>query len=338
MTKKFFPIKTDTACQFKWAWSTVYLNTGITRSCHRTGQSVITPENFFEFHNTPLKIKDREAMLQGKWPDESCGYCRRLEEAGGASDRTRMASIPDLYPDELDIDPTLTSVNPSLMEIYFSNACNLGCLYCTDTLSSTIDAENKKFGPFSKGGVEIASNPGHYKELLPYFWQWFETGFTKVKRFHVLGGEPLYQKEFFKLLDMIEKYPNPDCELNVISNLMVDHTLVKKVVEKFKTLLLKRAIKRVDITCSIDCWGPEIEYVRYGFKMEPWLKNFTYLLEQKWLKVYTQQVITPLTLTTADTLVNMIKEWRKNRPVGHYFSLQYPRPDFFDLTDRKSVV
>lgn len=332
MNKKVFPIKTETACQLKWAWSTLFLNTGITNSCHRTSESVLTPENFFEFHNTPVKIKDRKSMLRGEWPEESCGYCRRLEEAGSVSDRIRMASIPNLYPDELDTDSTLTQIEPSIMEVYFSNACNLGCLYCNDRLSSTIDAENRKFGPFNKGGVEIVSQPGHYKELLPYFWQWFETGFTKVKRFHVLGGEPLYQKEFFKLLDMIEKHPNPNCELNLVTNLMVDYELVKKVIGRFKDLILKKAVKRVDLTCSIDCWGPEIEYVRYGFKMEHWLKNFNYLLEQKWLKIHTQQVITPLTLPTADILVDMIKEWRKDRPVGHYFGLQYPRPDYFDLS------
>ena len=30
-----FPIKTKTACQSKWTWSTIYLNTLSTASCHR---------------------------------------------------------------------------------------------------------------------------------------------------------------------------------------------------------------------------------------------------------------------------------------------------------------
>ena len=33
--KKYFPIKTSTACQLKWAWSTVILQTAVTQSCHR---------------------------------------------------------------------------------------------------------------------------------------------------------------------------------------------------------------------------------------------------------------------------------------------------------------
>ena len=52
MSGKYFPIKTKTACQLKWAWSTLYLNNGETKSCHRTGQSELTPENFLNFHNT----------------------------------------------------------------------------------------------------------------------------------------------------------------------------------------------------------------------------------------------------------------------------------------------
>ena len=30
-----FPIKTKTACQYKWTWSTVFLSTGTSSSCHR---------------------------------------------------------------------------------------------------------------------------------------------------------------------------------------------------------------------------------------------------------------------------------------------------------------
>ena len=78
--KKYFPIKTATSCQLKWNWSTLFLNTGITASCHRTGKSEINAENFKNFHNTPVKLADRTNMLQGKWPEESCKYCKDIED------------------------------------------------------------------------------------------------------------------------------------------------------------------------------------------------------------------------------------------------------------------
>lgn len=329
MDRKYFPIKSETACQMKWAWSTLYLNMGVTRSCHRTSESELTPENFFQFHNTPLKINDRQAMLQGKWPEESCKYCKNIEAHGGVSDRIRMSQIPDLSPEELYTDPTATTVNPTLVEIYFNNVCNLGCLYCSNTLSSFIEAENKKFGPFKQAGVSLVNEPTHFKDLVPYFWQWFETGFSNIKRLHVLGGEPFYQKEFFKLLDYIEQHPNPQCEFNIVTNLMVSDDILKTTIERFKSMLVKRALKRVDITCSIDCWGDPQEYVRWGIKLDQWEKNFEYLLEQKWLTLNINQTIMPLTIKTMPELLVKLSNWRKKHKVGHFFSGAFPVDDYF---------
>lgn len=333
MGQKYFPIKTDTACQLKWAWSTLFLNAGTTKSCHRTAESVLTPENFFEFHNTSVKIQDREAMLKGQWPEQNCQYCKNIELSNGISDRVRMSSVPNLSPDELYNDPLATCVDPTILEVYFNNACNLGCLYCTDSLSSTIEAENKKFGIFEQGGVKLEPSieSWQFKNLLPEFWKWFEIGFPKLKRFHCGGGEPFYQKEFFKLLDFIELHPNPNCEFNIITNLMVAPELLQSTVAKFKNLLSTRKLKRVDITCSIDCWGPDVEYVRHGLNLSHWEQNFNYLLKQKWLTLNINQTVTPLTIKTMPVLINKLKQWRQEHPVGHYFSGAYPVADYLKL-------
>jgi organic radical activating enzyme len=218
-----------------------------------------------------------------------------------------------------------------LIEVYFNNTCNLGCLYCSDTLSSSIAAENKKFGDFEKYGVSIKSKDQHFKELVPYFWQWFETGFQKIRRLHVLGGEPLYQRDFDHLLEMIEKYPNPNCELNVVTNLMVPTDRLANYVEKFKSAILKKQIKRVDITCSIDCWGADQEYVRHGLKLETWLQNFEFLLSFKWLILNINQTIMPLTIKTMPDLLSRLAEWKKQRSIGHFFSGIFPAPDYLKL-------
>lgn len=329
--KKFFPIKTATACQSKWAWSTLYLNTGITRSCHRTAESVLTPENFFDFHNTPLKISDRERMLQGLWPDTSCGYCKEIEQRGGISDRIRMSSIRDLSPDILYDKPTATIVDPTIMEVYFNNTCNLGCLYCIPYLSSTIEFENKKHGEFKQSGVNLPVINGNFRDLVPYFWQWFDQGFRNIKRLHVLGGEPLYQKEFDVLLEKIKNNPNSDCELNIVTNLMVTKERLQSYIDKFKSLLVKKSLRRVDITCSIDCWGSEQEYVRWGLKLDQWEENFNILLENKWLNIKINQTIMPLTIKTMPTLLEKLKQWRTKHRVEHYFSGIYPCPDYLKL-------
>jgi hypothetical protein len=166
--------------------------------------------------------------------------------------------------------------------------------------------------------------------LSPHFWSWFPTGFVKLKRFGVLGGEPFYQKEFEKLLDMIEQYPNPNCELNIITNLMVSTDRLNMFVDRLKKLLLTKKLKRVDITCSIDCWGPQQEYVRWGLDLAQWQRNFETLITNKWLYISVNQTITALTIKTMPKLLIKLKEWNTIRPVHHHFSGPAPGPSYFD--------
>jgi len=330
MSKSYFPIRTATSCQLKWNWTSLYLNGGYSRTCHRTAETPLTPENFNNFHNTEIVLSDRKRMLQGLWPETSCSYCKNIEESGGVSDRLRQIDATDLSPPELMHNPESIVVSPVILEVFFSNTCNLGCLYCGPTLSSVINTENQKFGTLEKTISLLAPIETHHKELIPSFWEWFPSGFVKLKRFGVLGGEPFYQKEFEKLLDMIDRHPNPDCELNIVTNLMVSPDRLSMFVEKLKKLLLTKKIKRVDITCSIDCWGPQQEYVRWGIDLEQWQKNFETLIMHKWLYISINQTITALTIKTMPELLIKLKEWNAIRPVHHHFGGPTPGPSYFN--------
>ena len=333
MAKKIFPIRTATSCQLKWNWSTLYLNGGTTASCHRTSFSDLTSENFNDFHNTPGKIQDREDMLAGRWPEKHCGYCKNIEDQGGISDRIRQLDIPDLVPPEVDSgNLTATHVTPQIVEVFFSNFCNLGCLYCNPSLSSSIEKENKKFGEFKQDGIDLGWQvellDRQAKDFIPLFWKWFPEGFPKVKRFHILGGEPLLQKEFDKLLDMIEQYPNKDCELNVVSNLMLPIDRLEHYINKVKNLVAKRKIRRFDISCSIDCWGPEQEYVRYGLDLKQWQRNFERLLKEKWIYLNINQTVSVLTVKTMPALLKLVNEWRKEHKINQFFAGIAPGPEY----------
>lgn len=329
MSKTYFPIRTQTSCQLKWNWTSLFLNGGHSRTCHRTAETPLTPENFNNFHNTEIVLSDRKRMLQGLWPETSCSYCKNIEESGGVSDRLRQIDIPNLSPPELVHDPSAIVVSPTVLEVFFNNTCNLGCLYCTPSLSSVINTENQKFGNFDQNGISLSPMDAHYKDLSPHFWSWFPEGFPKLKRFGVLGGEPFYQKEFEKLLDMIEQHPNLNCELNIITNLMVSPDRLSMFIERLKKLLLTKKIKRVDITCSIDCWGPQQEYVRWGIDIKQWQQNFEWLINHKWLYISINQTITALTIKTMPELLIKLKEWNAIRPVHHHFGGPTPGPSYF---------
>lgn len=344
MDKKYFPIKTKTACSLKWAWSTLYLNNGTTASCHRVGFHPVDIENFDNFHNTPEKITQRETMLNGDWPqplaymndDEGCRYCEKIEAAGGMSDRQYHLQIPNLSPKELESNPVATSVTPTIVEVFLSNTCNLSCSYCGPQSSSVIEQENIKHGEFSKNGLTI---PIYHvdrelnKVYIEKFFSWLDKNSNELRRLQLLGGEPLYQKEFYRCLDFFETHPNKNLELNVISNLMIDEVKFQQLIGRLKTMVASRLIARFDITVSIDCWGADQEYARYGLDLSTIEKNIELILKEKWIYFTVNSTLTPLTIKTFPDLIQKINKWRESRKVNHHFQTVFKpahhNPDIF---------
>ena len=321
MSHKYFPIVTDTACQLKWTWSTIFLYTGETSSCHRVNSSILNTDNFSNFHNTDKKIADRELMLDGQWPSGGCEYCKNMETAGGQSDRQLHLQIPNLSPPELDNKLDAVFVTPRIVEVYLDNVCNMGCIYCHDGFSSRIQKENEHFGKFASHGVTIDNtNKKHpqHAQLQTEFWNWLKLNYQDLYRLHILGGEPFFQKQFETCLEFLESHSNPALEFNIVTNLKVSPEKLNNFVQRMRALLIQRKIKRLDITCSIDCWGSEQEYIRYGFDLEQWKKNFEFLVAQPWITLNINQAITGLGIKSMVPLLEYINQHRANRKIGHY--------------------
>ena len=340
---KFFPIKTETACQLKWTWSTIHLWEGTTCSCHRVGTTLIDLDDFDNFHNTPKKLSDRQLMLEGKWPTGGCEYCGNIEKAGGSSDRMMQLQIPNLTPPELEKNPTAIKVTPRIVEVYLDNVCNMSCIYCWNYFSSRIHAENQKFGRFEQNNVvidNIAKKTENFEAMSDKFWQWMSTHYPDLRRLHVLGGEPFFQSQFETCLEFLESNCNNELEFNIISNLKVPPARLENFIQRIKKLIVDKKIKRFDLTCSIDCWDDEQEYIRYGIDMADWRKNFEYLVNQPWIVLNINQTITGLSIKSTPQLIEYINQHRQFRKIGHYFmSCKKPtqlNPDifgsgFFDL-------
>lgn len=322
-TGKYFPIQTATSCQLKWNWSTIRLYNGITSSCHRVSGDMVDVDNFDSFHNTPTKVAGRKLMLDGQWPTGGCEYCKKIEDAGGSSDRMFHLQIPDQSPPELETDPTALDVTPRILEIYFDNVCNMSCLYCNASLSSKIEQENIKHGKFEQHGVVIENRANKVPDidaLTDKFWQWMQQNSIHLRRLHILGGEPFYQAHFDQCLDFLNTHSNPDLEFNVVSNLMITTDKFQKQIKKIHELVKNKSIKRFDLTVSIDCFGPEQEYVRYGLDLEQWKKNFEYVVAQDWIVLNINQTLTVLTIKTMPELLQYVNSFRSSREIGHYFS------------------
>tara|TARA_R110000803_G_scaffold81791_2_gene147724 strand:+ start:176 stop:1579 length:1404 start_codon:yes stop_codon:yes gene_type:complete len=318
-----FPIKTATACQSKWTWSTLYLNQLSTASCHRVEPDPFKLEDFDDLHNTPRKIREREMMLEGKWPGKGCEYCRDVEEVGGHSDRMHNLEIRNLTPPELETDPTATSVTPRILEIFAQNTCNLSCTYCNSNLSSKIQQENNRFGAFDKDGVTIpiVAVEDSTKEYFDRFFVYLEKNISQLKRLHLLGGETFIQHKLMNnVLDLLEKQPSPELELCVFSNMNAPERWWNTYIERFKQLQHRGHIRYFDLTASIDCWGPEAKYARTGLDLELLEKRLAWASEQgDWLRLNVNQTVTCLTMTSMSGLAAKVAEYSKHRHIGHYF-------------------
>jgi pyruvate-formate lyase-activating enzyme len=322
MLKQIFPIKVEPACLLKWSWSSVYFNSGTTASCHRTEQYAIDPNNFSNFHNVPEKIRDRTAMLNGQWPGHGCEYCRHVESAGGVSDRQYQLELQgDIcqHPTELNLNPTATKDTPTIVEVYFTNTCNMACIYCGPFFSSKWEDENRKFKNISDDSFafspQASNNNPHYTQMVNDLWKYLDKDdrYRTLRRFHVLGGEPFLLKELDATIDFWDSHGNIDLVISIFSNLNVPHERFKHYMKRFENLILERKIWKIQITASLDAWGIEQEYTRYGLDLTLWEQNFEYLVDQQWVTLSINSALSGLTIKQMPALIEKINYWNSKR-------------------------
>lgn len=328
--KKTWPIDIEPTCQAKWNWSTIYLTNSASASCHRTTQYRFDLDSFDDFHNLPEKVRDRQMMLDGQWPGNGCEYCRKIEDAGGFSDRMFNNTANNATPDEVLTDPTAVRVIPKMVEVYFDNTCDLKCAYCGPWYSSAWAAENKRHGYWEHKGFRLIDDykkSDNRRAYVEKFWAWWDRHYTHLTHFQFLGGEPFFQREFDECLDFIEQRRNPNLFFNISSNLNCETDRLIDKIERFKRIQADGRIKTLQITGSIDCWGPEQEHLRFPLDLARFERNFEYLVSQEWIVLNINSAISSLSIKAMPELLRKLNGWRQQRPIyQNFMTIQDPQP------------
>lgn len=312
MSNQVFPIHNNSACVYKWSWNTFRLYNGTSSSCHRVDPVAVALDNFDNFHNTPEVINDRQKMLTGQWPGRGCEYCQNIENQGGLSDRLYHNNIPGLTP--VDFDPVGDQkVTPRIIEIYLSNTCDLACIYCLPIFSSKNNQELKKYGTYPIGIMPVKQIDNR-EQYFTAWLNWLDKNYQNIKFISILGGEPFLQKELWSILEFIKNKQNQNLTVAINTNLNSSTSVVKRFVETCKELIVTKKIKNVQINASLDCWGPQAEFIRKGLDLKQWQENFEYLIHHKWLSITVHQVVTSLSIGTALELQNRIAEYKNQNP------------------------
>ena len=190
----------------------------------------------------------RREMLQGKLPDK-CGRCKKVGDATGYQRIKffeRVVKDADIFYREDQPFKVLQ------MDFNFSNRCNLKCRHCGGWNSSSWLKDEKKLTemiPDLKRGTYEAFIPT--PEMINA-----KDNFKDIKRLDFKGGEPLMQKEIYKLLENLVEWDfSKNIELYYITNGTKDHKEVKPLWKHFK---------KIHLSISFEGTGSLFSYIRGG--------------------------------------------------------------------------
>lgn len=149
--------------------------------------------------------------------------------------------------------PTQGGDYPQIMEFEVSNFCNLECVMCKGTLSSSIRKNRDKLPP-----IELPYGDRFVEELVEFL--------PHLKEARFYGGEPFLQEPCWKIWEKIAEV-NPKIEITVATNGTVLTDRVKDILERC----------RFRVNVSFDSVNRKnYEAIRKNAKFDRGLKHIDY--------------------------------------------------------------
>jgi organic radical activating enzyme len=278
-----------TFCLVKWKHASVNLASKNIKTCchnlyrphqtHHKNQSLL-------FHDHPEDQKIRQQLLLGQKPSE-CSYCWRNEDLGGSSDRllwSHSEFMSDHF-DEVVGDLRVQPHSPSWLEINLSPICQLKCSYCSPELSTSWKQELDRHGNYvtrmkdtlnyleANGRSPYNKTKEERQDFKQQFWGWFEQNYAGLRVLTLTGGEPFLSPEMNHILQFIKKNPNPKLQVSINSNISFEEKFWAQCMDQLEDLVRSGCVKQVLIHPSIDTWGKQAEYIRFGLNLNDFEKN-----------------------------------------------------------------
>jgi hypothetical protein len=316
-------------CLAKWKQVSLHLTTGLNNSCYHPPLHQIPINPLVSMpaalHNTEHKKQQRKMMLQGQRPAE-CQYCWNMEDLGELSDRHYRSGEPwaarhfDRIANSTgDEDDVL----PSYVEVNFNHACNLACSYCSPQFSSTWQQEVERLGAYPTSTPH--NDPDHFRgerrpiparEHNPWveaFWAWWPELYPELTHFRMTGGEPLMDRNTYRVFDWVLEHPKPDLHLCVTSNFSVEEQLWQRYMGYVKQLCDRDKLEHFMQYVSLDGWGRQAEYMRHGLDFELlWSRVNQFLAENPYVNSLTFIVtMNNLSVCSIEALFRGILELRR---------------------------
>jgi len=193
-------------------------------------------------------------MLAGVRP-QACDKCWTVEDSGNYSDRQLKNSTFDHYVDKdinfIEEDCRDGNYSKKIFQINTSNLCNSTCVTCGPNFS-TAWATIQGIKTFKQISTSVL-------EKLP---------FDDIIMLNFVGGEPLFERKNFDILERLIDCGNTNCFISFTTNGSVD-------LSDQQYYILSQ-FKNINICLSIDGVGPVFEYLRYPLKWNILLDNINF--------------------------------------------------------------
>lgn len=299
-----------TFCIRPWVHSCIRTNGDFALCCKsdETSKHNIRTSTINDWWNDSLLKDIRDQMLKGQRPEE-CKACWQHEDLGHESlrqitnreykifEKSANKTINHFkYPAKLPID----------IEISLTNLCNLKCMSCSESESSSILAENKLLKINKVNQSEFTVTPDQFDKLKDCLH-------IGLKKLVLRGGEPLMVPEIEALLKYAVKN-------NLLQNTTVNITTNgTKFTQAWFDILSQ--IENLKLMTSIDSYGDLNSYIRFGSDWSTLEKNCKWMSSIPNVNFFIHSTVSNLSILHLDKLMDWCDA---NQYYLQYDLLNYP--------------
>ena len=191
----------------------------------------------------------RQNLLSGSVPRSNCKLCAIPENNGMISIRKKLNSKPWASDKK----------NIKLLDVFFGNTCNLGCVMCTPEYSSFLSNEMYKVGLIDYQ-IKHKNNIGIAIDTIDQLPELISVSF--------IGGEFFLIEDNIKILEKIK-------QRNLTATIITNGTIINQQMIK-----MLKEIKNLEIRISIDGYKEGFEFIRYPAVWNDWVNNVALLRQE----------------------------------------------------------
>jgi radical SAM protein with 4Fe4S-binding SPASM domain len=197
-----------------------------------------------EIEKSSTLVEIRNSLLAGQ-SHTNCSQC--VESENKKNYATLRAHYQKFYPD-IGSDLKLRFI-----DVRWNNRCNIACMYCNPTFSSTWGNR-----------LNLVNNNSAASDYQDQLLQWILDKCDQTNEIMLVGGEPMLMKQNYALL---KKLP-AECCISIITNLAYD-------LEQLPCFddLVKRPADNIIWNLSMENTESQFEYVRTGSNWDQTVKN-----------------------------------------------------------------